>query len=173
MSSLNPTGTIQQAPKKIKVHQGLHSQDYSKYFSDVKASVNYQRDNLKKKIDTYYDELLQSIHNIESDLKNKVKNIEKLTTNLKETKRSLDQILGKSATCMLNDKKMDTVIMKTSRLKTKLDEKILDFKNVLMSCSEDIFVPLQYDTNQIFDYKKKETNSLSNDRLNGTVIKFY
>ncbi len=133
--------------------------EYLKYFSDVKAQVNYQRDNLKSKIDFYYDELIANISNIEADCHKRANNIEKLSKNLKGAKKSIDLILNQSTSCTFNNDKFETVIIKTSKLKSKLDEKICEFKKILMSSSDIIFEPIKIEARLLLEPSNNKGNT--------------
>ena len=151
--------------KEANLIEKSHNRHDLKYFSDVKAQVNYQRDDLKSKIDSYYDELIANITKIEAECHKRANNIEKLAKNLRDTKKSLDLILRQSATCSLNNKKFETVIIKTNRLKTKLDEKIFEFKKILLNSSELIFEPIQIEARILFESSNSNVNKTE---LNGT-----
>ncbi len=152
--------------KEVNLIQKPHyKQDYLKYFSDIKAHIDKQRDDLKSKIDSYYDELIVNITKIEAECHKRANNIEKLSKNLRETKKSLDLILGQSATCSLKNKKFETVIIKTNRLKSKLDEKIIEFKKILLSSSELIFEPIQIEARILFESSNINENI---SELNGS-----
>lgn len=124
------------------------------YFWDIKLHIDFQRNNLKKKIDVYYDEILEDICRIEYECNQRALEIENLHKNLKGTKDSLESLLVKSNTCIVNGKRLNTIVDSTEKLKPMLDKKVDEFKKILLMASSFIFEPLRFNIKEIFDPNK-------------------
>ena len=109
------------------------------YFWDIKAHIDFQRNSVKKKIDVYYDEILEDICRIENECTKRAFEIENLYKNLNGTKDSLESLLIKSNTCIVNGKKLETIVTNTEKLKPMLDKKVVEFKKSLKQANSYIF----------------------------------
>lgn len=63
------------------------------YFDDFKRKVDLRREELKMKIDKYSDEIIQSIEGTQLECKKVSKEVDHLATEIKQSKKELDELI--------------------------------------------------------------------------------
>lgn len=107
-----------------------------KYFEDIKRQVDLRREDLKSKIDTHSDEIIESINNAELECKRLSKEINKMTEDFDNSKKELNDLINQFETSEINDKKFENIKNSVSVLKDKFNEILIEYKSSLINHKE-------------------------------------
>lgn len=88
-----------------------------------------RRKDLRSKIDTHSDEIIESINNAEFDCKRLSIEIKKLTSDFDDPKKELNKLINQFDTFKIDDKKFEDIKSSVSILKDKF-YKIMDCNNI-------------------------------------------
>lgn len=101
------------------------------FYVDLKKEVDIRKEDLKYKIDHYAEEITENILTTEKECMMNKRKIEENTKELNLTRRELDMLILDFDSFEINDKKMNSILLKAEQLKPKLTEKISDCKKFL------------------------------------------
>jgi len=115
------------------------------FYSDLKKEVDTRREDLKYKIDHYAEQITENILITEKDCLQNKRKIEENTKELSIARRELDLLILEFDSFEINDKKMNTILLKAEQLRPKLTDKIAACKKFLCG-------------NKSFKFEYKPTN---------------
>ncbi len=107
--------------------------------------MDTRREDLKFKIDHYAEQITENILTTEKDCLHNKRKIEENTKELSLARRELDLLILEFDSFEINDKKMNTILLKAEQLRPKLADKIADCKHFLCG-------------NKSFKFEYKPTN---------------
>lgn len=103
------------------------------FYVDLKKEVDSRKDDLKMKIDTYADQIIEGIVNTEKDCLSNKRRIEDNNKELVATRRELDMLILEFDSFEINDKKFNAILFKADQLKPRLTEKLAECRKFLSS----------------------------------------
>jgi hypothetical protein len=130
---------IKKAHEKVAEIEALekNSEGYLyEYFEDIKRQVDIRREDLKIKIDKYSDEVIQSIEGTHKNYIKIFKQINKISTDIEQSKKELDDYVKRFDTFDIDDKKFEVIKQEVVGLNGKFDKTIIDYNNALIGNKE-------------------------------------
>ena len=109
------------------------------YFEDIKRQVDLRREDLKKKIDTYSDETIESINNTQMTCQKLAKKVNKLSKDFEDSKIKLNELIRQFDTFKISEQKFHEIKENITDLQSKLKEMLTEFKNSLINDKEYTF----------------------------------
>jgi hypothetical protein len=113
------------------VHKDPENYIYE-YFEDIKREVDLRREVLKDKIDSYSEEIIESIESTKLNLISISKEVDQLTFDVTSLKKELSEIKEKFVTFELDDGICASIKKSIDHLKIKCDEILVDYKESLL-----------------------------------------
>ena len=120
------------------------------YFQEIKNKVDLRREELKAKIDTYSDDILKSIDLNRLNCINLSSNINQITSEIEQLKKELDELFKRFNNFEINQNKYETLKRKADALNDKFAQKVIEYKDSLVSNKEYSFVCKDISIEDIF-----------------------
>ena len=86
------------------------------YFEDIKREFKIRREDLKMKIDKYSDEVIQSIEGTQANFIKISKQVNQISTEIKQSEKELDAYVKRFDTFDIDDKKFEAIKQGVVRL---------------------------------------------------------
>lgn len=112
----------------------------NQYFENIKQKVVTRRDNLKKKIEKYSNNLLQEISETQVICRSLTNKINDISSQIKLSKSQLNDLVTSIGLVELNEKKYEEIKVKSNVLQSKLSNVLEEFKRSLIGEKEYKFV---------------------------------
>jgi hypothetical protein len=106
------------------------------YFADIKRQVDIRREELKMRIDTYSDEVIQSIEGTQLNYIKISKQVNQISTDIAQSKRELEDYMKRFDTFDFDEKKFEAIKQGVVGVNGKFDKIILDYNNELIGNKE-------------------------------------
>ena len=109
------------------------------YFADIKLQVDLRREDLKHKIDTYSDEIIQSIENTQLNCIKLSEESKKIEIKIEKAKTELNELIDCFDTFQISDKKFEDIKESVSVLTGRFSCLIDEYKDLLLDLNKYTF----------------------------------
>jgi len=94
---------------KISIWEKITENYIYEYFEDIKRKVDIRREDLKSKIDNYFNEIIKCVEMDQMNLIKLSKEANQLTTNIEKSRKELNELVARFDTLEFNDKKFEDI----------------------------------------------------------------
>lgn len=114
-----------------------NSEDYIyQYFEEIKRTVDLRREDLKLKIDTFSDKIIQSVESTKENCLQLSIKVNQLTTELDKSKRELSELIARLDTFDTNEANFRDVMKKGVVLNETISQLLNGYKDSLIGNKE-------------------------------------
>ena len=106
------------------------------YFAEIRRHVDIRREDFKMKIDKYSDEVIQSIESTQVNYNNLCKQVNQISTDIKQSKKELDEFTKGFDTSEIDEKKLEVIKQGVVAVNEKFNKIILNYNNSIVGNKE-------------------------------------
>ena len=109
------------------------------YFEDIKIEIDLRREDLKRKIDDYSNEMIKSVETNQMNYIKLSKEVNQMTINVEKSKKELNELIARFDTLVFNDKKFEEIKISVAVVNQEFHKILAKYQDTLIGNKKYLF----------------------------------